>query len=142
MAGAGNYTLVFTFQNNLMSVENAFVTTGSGQVSNSSIGPNANQYTVNLTGVTDMQYVVVTLQNAADSTGAVGNVVGPDMGVLIGDVNGTGNVDGNDVSAVQGATRQPVTSANFKLDSNTSGNIDGNDVSLVQSHTRQSLPQP
>ena len=140
VSGAGNYTLVFTFQNNLMSVENAFVTTGAGQLGNSAIGPNANQYTVNLTGVTDAQYVVVTLQNAADNTGAVGNVVGPEMGVLIGDVNGTGNVDGNDVAAVQAATRQPVTSANFKLDANTSGSIDGNDVSLVQSHTRQSLP--
>jgi hypothetical protein len=62
------------------------------------------------------------------------------MGVLIGDVNATGGVDGNDVAAVQSHTRQPVTSANFRFDVNASGGIDGNDVSLTQSHTRTALP--
>jgi hypothetical protein len=62
------------------------------------------------------------------------------MDVLLGDVNSTGLVDGNDVSAVQAKTRQAATSSNFRLDVNTSGLIDGNDVSLVQSKTRTSLP--
>jgi len=62
------------------------------------------------------------------------------MGVLVGDVNSTGSVDGNDVSAVQAQTRHPVDSTNFRDDVNTTGSIDGNDVSLVQSKTRTSLP--
>jgi len=122
------------------------VTTGAGTVSSTVLGPNAalnlsaKQFEVNLTGVTNAQYLVVSLVNAKDSTGAIGNVIGPQMGVLIGDVNANGLVDGNDVSGVQGQTRQPVTGTNFRDDMNANGIIDGNDVSLTQGHTRTSLP--
>ncbi len=140
---SGNYTIVFTFANNLTSVDSATVTTGAGTVSSTVLGPNAglnlnaNQFEVNLTGVTNAQYLAVSLVNAKDSTGAIGNIIG---GVLIGDVNATGGVDGNDVSAVQGQTRQPVTGTNFRDDVNATGGIDGNDVSITQSHTRTALP--
>ena len=62
------------------------------------------------------------------------------MGVLLGDVNFTRGVDGNDVSAVQSHTRQSVSQSNCRFDVNTTGGIDGNDVSLTQSKTRTSLP--
>jgi len=68
----------------------------------------------------------------------VGDVSIP-MAVLLGDVNLTRSVDGNDVSAVQGHTRQTVDSSNFRFDVNATGGIDGNDVSLTQSATRTSL---
>ena len=138
----GNYALVFTFANNLVSVDSATVTGGTGSVSSTALGPNANQYTVNLTGVTNAQYVTVALVNAKDSTGAIGNVNGPQIGVLAGDVNGTGLVDGNDISAVQAQTRQQVSGSNFRDDVNANGAIDGNDVSMTQSQTRTSLPTP
>jgi hypothetical protein len=64
------------------------------------------------------------------------------MSVLVGDVNGTGGVDGNDVSAVQSHTRQAVNATTFRFDVNTTGAIDGNDVSATQSKTRTSLPSP
>jgi hypothetical protein len=96
---------------------------------------------VNLTNVSNVQYVTVTLNGVLDATGASGNIVSPQMGVLIGDVNATGGVDGNDVAAVQSHTRQPVNSdAQARFDVNASGGIDGNDVALTQSHTRTSLP--
>jgi hypothetical protein len=62
------------------------------------------------------------------------------MGVLVGDVNATGPVDRNDVSAMQSHTRQAVDITNFRYDVNASGLVDGNDVSLTQGHTRTSLP--
>jgi len=134
--------MVFTFANHLVSVGSAGITNGGpATVSSSGIGPALNQYTVNLSNVPNAQYLQVTLINAKDSTGAIGNVTGT-MGVLIGDVNATGTVDGNDVSAVQSQTRQPVTGANFRDDVNASGAIDGNDVSATQSQTRTSLPTP
>ena len=40
---------------------------------------------------------------------------------LIGDVNASGLVDGNDVSAVQSHTRQSMNNTNFRYDVNTSG---------------------
>ena len=56
--GAGNYALVFTFADNLTSVASASVTShdpagGTGTVQSSSPGPNPNQYTVNLTNVSN-----------------------------------------------------------------------------------------
>ena len=144
--GATNdYTLVFTFANALASVSGASVTgraTPFPTVANSAIdSTDPHQYIVNLTGVSNAQYVTVTLNNVTDSAGKVSTAVSASMGVLVGDVNATGGVDGNDVSAVQGQTRQSVNGTTFRYDVNVSGGlIDGNDVSLTQSKTRTSLP--
>ena len=139
--GAGNYSLVFTFQHNLMSVEDAAVTTGIASVNTntSGIGPNANQYTVNLTGVTNAQYIAVTLQNAADTTGAIGNVTGT-MGVLIGDTNADGFVNSGDISQTKSQSGAAVTSSNFREDLNTDGFINSGDISLVKSKSGTALP--
>jgi hypothetical protein len=136
----GDYTLVFTFANPLTSVGSASVTSGTGSVSSSSIGSDAHQYTVNLTGVTNAQYLTVSLTNVHDSAGNGSNAVLASMGVLVGDVNASRLVDGNDVSAVQNHTRQSLNNTNFRYDINASGLIDGNDVSITQGQTRTSLP--
>ena len=62
------------------------------------------------------------------------------MGLLIGDVDATGRVDGNDVSGVQSRTRQTTDGTNYRYDVDFSGRIDGNDVSETQGHTRTALP--
>jgi hypothetical protein len=138
--GAGNYTLVFTFANNLTSVGGATLTTGTGGVSSSMIGPNPNQFTVNLTGVTNRQYVAVTLTAVQDALGDSGNVVGPQMGVLIGDVNGSTVVDSGDVFLVRQQTARTASSSNFRDDVNATGLIDSGDVFIVRQHTATSLP--
>jgi hypothetical protein len=140
-----NYTLVFTFTNSLTSVAGATVTAhnpsnGTGTVSGTFLGPGLNQCTVNLTGVSTGQYITVMLNNVTDMTGASGNIVSPQMGVLVGDVDATGRVDGNDVSAVQSHTRQTANAMNFRDDVDASGRIDGNDVSTTQAQTRTGLP--
>ena len=148
--GATNnsYTLVFTFANPLVSVGGATVTAhdptnGSGSVDSSMIDPNnPKRYLVNLIGVSTGQYLTVKLTNVADSTGNAADVVGPQMGVLVGDVNANGRVDGNDVSEVQGHTRQSADGNNFRDDVIADGRIDGNDVSTTQSSTRTGLPTP
>jgi hypothetical protein len=116
-----------------------------GTASNGALvsGPGPNQCTVNLSRVTNATYVAVTLNGVVSSTGGVGSGFSGTMGVLLGDVNATGGVDGNDVAAVQSHTRQPVNSnAQARFDVNLTGNIDGNDVALTQSKTRTSLPSP
>lgn len=138
--GAGNYQMVFKFDNGLTSVTNASVTTGTGTVASSQISlQNNHEYLVNLTGVANAEYLSVTLNGVAGAPNG-GTVAGPQMGVLIGDVDATGIVDGNDVSGVQSQTRQPVSGMNFRDDVNADGLIDGNDVSLTQGYTRTSLP--
>src|SRR5439155_2027823 len=65
----GDYTLAFTFSNTLASVGSASITRGSGTVSSSGVGSDAHQYIVDLTGVTNAQYITVTLNNVNDSAG-------------------------------------------------------------------------
>jgi hypothetical protein len=138
----GNYEIVFTFVNNLVGVASASVTTGTATVGSTMLGPNANQYTVNLTGVTDQQYVGITLLGAHDTTGALGNEPEIPMGVLVGDVNSSGRVDAADVSSVKQQTLQTITTSNFRNDLNASGRIDAADVSVARQNSLHSIPTP
>lgn len=135
----GDYTMIFTFAHNLLRV--GAVCCHGASVSSSMISTsNPSQYIVNLTSITNASYVTVTLDNVDGSEETHNDTVAQEMGVLMGDVNASGQVDGNDVSAVQAATRQTVGSTNFRYDVNTNGVIDGNDVSATQAQTRTSLP--
>ena len=137
--GAGNYTIVFQFDNALASVGGASVSTGTGSVSSRAIGLNNHEYIVNLTGVSDQQYVAVTLTGVQGAANG-GTVVGPQMGVLVGDINASGRVDAADVSSARQQTLQPLTSSNFRDDLNASGRIDAADVSIARQDTLHSLP--
>lgn len=134
--GAGNYSVVFSFVNNVTSCGSAG--TAGGSVSS---GPLLNQCTENLTGVPNAQYTTVALNGVLDSQNNTGNVAAP-MGVLIGDINGTGRVDAADVSLVRQQTLQPISASNFREDINASGRIDASDVSTARQQTLTSLPSP
>ncbi len=137
----GNYTMVFKFANAVSSVQQATVTSGTATVATSAISSTNNkEYLVNLTGVSDAQYVSVSLLNAADSTGAIGNLSGT-MGVLIADVDASGRVDSGDVTDIRQQVLQPVTSSNFRLDVDASGRIDSNDVTISRDEALTTLPQ-
>src|ERR1700730_1667330 len=151
LLGAGNYKLVFTFLNNLTSVANATVTThdpasGTGSVSGSGMGPGLNQYTVNLTNVSTGQYITVTLNSVLDAVGHSGNVLSPQMGFLVGDVNFNGVASNADVSLVkaQVAAGASVDSSNFQDDINANGVLTNADVSLTKAQVAAGaqLPTP
>jgi len=136
----GDYTVVFSFANTLTSVLRAAVTSGTGTVKNSGIGNDAHQYIVNLTGVTNAQYLTVALANVIDSGGNGSASVAATMGVLLGDVNASGDVDSADVFLVRQQTLHNVTTSNFHEDINASGDIDSTDVFIAQKQTLTSLP--
>jgi hypothetical protein len=136
----GDYTIVFIFANTLVSVQRASVTSGTGTVRNSGIGNDAHQYIVDLTGVTNAQYVTATLANVIDSQGNGSASVAATMGVLVGDVNGSGRVDSTDVFQVRQQTLQNANVSNFRMDVDVSGRIDSTDVFLVRQQTLTSLP--
>lgn len=146
VGGNNAYTLVFTFDRPVASAGNASVTQGTANIATgsdtttASFGTNANEVRGELTGVTNAQHLTVTLSGVQDTSGDTFAPAPARMDVLLGDVNATGLVDGNDVSGVQGQTRIPVDGTNFKFDVNLSALIDGNDVSVTQSQTRTSLP--
>ena len=138
--GAGNYQMVFKFANPLTSVASASVSTGSAAISSSGISPNPNEYVVNLTGVTNAQYIAVTLTNVHDSVGNSGDVVGPQMGVLIGDTSANGVVNSSDIAQTQFQSGQAVTSNNFREDVNVNAAINSSDIATVQSRSGTGLP--
>ena len=132
-----SYQVVLTFMSNLTSVSSA--TVDSASISNSSIGPNQNQYTVNLTGVPNAHSTTVILNTVQDAAGNTGSAFGT-MAVLIGDTTGNGTVSSADVSQVKLQSGQPLTNSNFRADVNVSGTITSTDVSTVKSRTGTSLP--
>ena len=137
--GAGNYQMVFQFDGPLTSVGGVSVTTGAGSVSSSQIGLNNHEYIVNLTGVTNAQYIGVTLTNVAGAPNG-GTVVGPQMGVLIGDTNGDGFVNSADIGQTKSRSGATVGSSNFRSDVNADGFLNSADIGLTKSKSGTALP--
>jgi hypothetical protein len=94
--------------------------------------------TVNLTGVTSAQRIILTLINVNDGTNS-GDVPIP-MGVLVGDVNGNAVVNSSDVSLTKSQVGQAVTASNFREDVNADGLINSVDVALVKAKVGTGLP--
>ena len=133
----GDYTLVFTFSNNIES-GNASVTSGTGSVSGTPTA-SGNTLTVNLTGVTTPQSLTVTLSGVADQFLQTLPDTPVTMTVVVGDTNGNGVVNATDVAQTKGGVGSPVTSSNFRTDVTANGTINASDVSLVKSKSGTAL---
>ena len=134
----GKYTFVFTFSSNVVS-GSATVTSGTGSV-HGSPSFSGNTMTVNLTGVTDVQKMTVTLSNVTSSTSQVLPDTAVSANMLIGDTNGDKTVNNSDVTQTRGQVGLPVTASNFREDVNVNGAITSADVSLVRSNVGHILP--
>jgi hypothetical protein len=140
--GAGNdYQVVLTFAA-VAYFTNAAVTSGTGSVSNMT-GSGTTVISVNLTGITNAQTITLTLyrpigRNQNGDDGADNVVV--QMGVLLGDTTGNGNVNASDVSQTKASSGQPVNPTNFRNDVTMNGSISASDVSLVKSRSGTVLP--
>jgi hypothetical protein len=134
--GATNdYQMIINFMNPV-TVANASVTSGTGSVSSFTVS--GSQVTVNLTGITNVQRITVTLFNVNDGT-HMGNVP-VSMGVLVGDVNGNAAVNASDVSLTKAQLGQGVGSSNFREDVNANGVINVADVAQIKTNLGSSLP--
>jgi hypothetical protein len=134
--GATNdYQMIVNFANTVM-VESVAVTSGTGSVGGFSLS--GSQVTVNLTSVTNVQRITVTLHNVNDGT-STGDVP-VSMGVLVGDVNGNAVVNSSDIALTKAQAGQPVTMSNFREDVNASGTISSTDVAIVKSDVGTALP--
>ena len=141
----GTQQIIFTFVNpvtvsgSTTPPPSAATLTGTGAVSNITVVSNV--VTVNLTGVTDVQQILLTLLNVSDGSNS-GDVPVP-MKVLIGDSAGIGSssVNSSDVSFVKSKSGAAVIDAtNFRADVATNGIINSSDVGLVKSKSGNSLP--
>jgi len=129
----GDVQLVFTFPLPVTSC-------GTATQGTATSGPSNYQCTVTLSGLTDAQYYQVGLNGVVSSTGASGNVVGPQWGLLVGDVNATGRVDSGDQTLVRNSAVSIPTDATFRRDVNCSGRIDAGDQTVVRNHSVTALP--
>jgi hypothetical protein len=134
--GTNDYQMIVNFAS-AVTVGSASVTSGTGTVSSFS-GSGTSQITVNLTGVTDVQRITVTLHNVNDGTST--GEVPVSMGVLVGDVNGNASVNASDVALTKSQVGQAVGGSNFREDVNVNGTISATDVALVKSDVGHSLP--
>ena len=140
---AGDYQLVFNFPVQLTSVSGATVSAhnpsnATGTVQSSMIDPNNPYgYIVNLTNVSNAQYLTVTL----NGVNGAGDVIGPQMGVLVGDVNASGRTDNGDAIVVRNNSGNvPSDTATARADVNCSGRVDNGDAVTIRNNSGQALP--
>ena len=118
---------------------NASVTSGTGNVVGSPIF-SGNTMTVNLTGVSDVQKITVTLTNVTDSSANVLPDTPVSVNMLIGDTTGNKTVSASDVAQTKGQSGLPVSAANFRTDVNADGTITASDIAQVKANSGHNLP--
>ncbi len=109
----------------------------TGSVSGYSVS--GSQVTVNLTGVSNAQTIVITLTNVSDGTNTTPSVT-TRMGILLGDTTGNGSVNASDVSLTKLKSGQSVDATSFRTDVTVSNSINATDVSTVKLKTGTALP--
>ena len=135
---AGKHRFVFSFNNTVVSGD-ASVTLGIGSVVGSPVF-SGNTMTVNLTGVTDVQKITVTLTDVTDTSAHVLPPTGVSANMLIGDTSANKIVSNFDVRQTRLQVGIPITSANFREDVKPDGSITSTDVAQVRSRVGNSLP--
>ena len=117
----GNHTLIFTFNNNVLSGD-ASVISGIGSVTGSPFY-SGNTMTVNLSGVADTQKITVLLSSVMDSATEVLPDTAVSVNILAGDTTGNKTVNSSDVAETKIQSGHTLTSANFREDVNTNGRL-------------------
>lgn len=97
---------------------------------------------VPLTGVTDQQYVTVSLKNVASSDGGSGGSAAVRVGFLVGDVNQSHVVAVTDLVVANNQLGRTLSASNFLADVNTSGVITVLDKVIVNNALGHFLPAP
>jgi len=133
------YTVVMTFDQNIVSVGGASSTCGEVQ----SIvidGQNVSINLVNVAHACDGSTITVTADSIADDQGNVLDSASVPMGLLLGDVNGDRVVNRSDTNAAQMHKGQKTVQQNFRYDVNANGHIEQADVTLIRQQQGNSLP--
>lgn len=119
------YNAVFTFDAAVTSGE---VTVLTGTATVGAITFNGNEMTAALTGVTDIQTIVLHTENINGDGQPHGDVP---FSFLVGDIDGDGSVGIPDKNSLAANKGQPVTGANFRNDINPNGRIGAGDKDLL-----------
>jgi hypothetical protein len=136
-SSSGNHTFVFSFSNSINSAT-ASVTGGTGVAGAPTFS--ANKVTVNVTGVTDIQVLTVTLSGVMDSFAQSLPNASVSANMLIGDTTASKTVNASDITQVKIQSGALVSGANFRTDLNANGSVNAADISLVKTRSGNALP--
>jgi hypothetical protein len=95
---------------------------------------------VNLTGVTDVQQLAVTLNNVTDSGAQIMPSTVTTMKFLVGDVDGNSTVSTSDIGRTKAESGNAVSASNFRTDVNVSGSIGASDIGQVKASAGNTVP--
>jgi hypothetical protein len=145
--GANNsYQLVFTFDRPVANSGNAAISQGTGTIGNGTssatsprVGPEPNQITVDVSGVTNQQHFAVSLSGVQDTSGTTFSSVTAAMDVLIGDSNADDAVNSADATQSRNRSGQVTDSTNFRSDVNADGVINSADATVIRNRSGQGL---
>jgi hypothetical protein len=137
-SSGGAHTLVFTFTQDVVS-GNASLTEGVGSVSGTPTF-SGNTMTVNLSGISDVQRITVTVSGVADTFGQVLPPTAVSLNMLIGDTNGDRTVNAGDALQTRSRSGQGTDVTNFRNDVNSDGVVNSGDSLAVRNRSGASLP--
>jgi beta-lactam-binding protein with PASTA domain len=132
-------TIVITFDK-AISAATAAITEGTAAAAAPTFS--GSDVIVALTGVSNQQYVTITLSNVASVDGGTGGSGSVRVGFLVGDVNQNRVVTVADLGLVNAQLAQVVTTANYLKDVNASGTLTVGDKGITNANLTKSLPAP
>jgi hypothetical protein len=133
------HNIVFTFDLPI-NAATAAVTEGTATAGAPTIS--GNDVVVPLSGVTDRQYVTLSLTNVMPTGGGPAGSGEVRVGFLVGDVNQSRVVSVADLGLVNSKLAQAVTASNFMMDVNASGAISLADKGTTNANLTKALPAP
>ena len=136
------YTVVMTFDQNIVSVGSASSTCGSVQsiVIDSSDPHKVNINLVNVAHGCNGSTITVTADSITDDQGNVLDSASVGLGLLLGDVNADRVVNRRDTNEAQMHKGQKTDEENFRNDVNANGHIEQSDIALIRQQQGTSLP--
>ncbi|HEX8076986.1 MAG TPA: hypothetical protein VF511_04155 [Chthoniobacterales bacterium] len=129
------YQLVITFANPISAVAGATVTSGTATVG--PISTSGNEVTVNVSGTSDAEVLVLTLNGVNDgTTTGTATITVP---ILVGDTDGDHRVNIVDTNQTKSHAGELTNANNFRNDSNCDGRINIADTNLVKNHAGNAI---
>jgi hypothetical protein len=132
-------TVVMTFDKAIASATTS-ITEGVATPTLTTFG--GNDVVISLSGVSDQQYVTVSLTNVTGADGSTAGTGTVRIGFLRGDVNQSRVVSVADLGLVNAQLAQPVTAVNFLKDVNASGTLTLADKGIANANLTKALLAP
>ncbi len=142
--GGHAYTVVFTFNNAIASIDDSRVVQNGGACEPMAVYAviNGNEVIEGWNFPCDPKHshCLVLTRHVVDTSGNSIDSVAVNVGVLPGDVTGDDIVSPDDLRSVKSVAGEPTNSSNFRNDVNLDGRITKKDLQFVGAHLGNRLP--